>query len=327
MAEELPQANFSHTRFIFEGFPELYKYRRLLFLPFSLIYMLTIFGNSLIVIVIKNGQNLHSPMYLLMSSLAIVNIIVPTVIVPNMLLGFLFDWNEISLEGCLTQMFLTHFFSSVESTVLLAMALDRLVAICNPLRYVEIVNTAALVKFVALTLIRSGLIMSILVALARSLTFCSSNIIRHSYCDHMALVSLACGNKDKNDSIGLAVIVVFVGIDISIIAVSYMRILSVVLHAAEAEDRWKAFHTCSTHLLVMMSFYLVGSVTFLSHNIGIDIATDINTFLGILYIIFPATVNPIIYGVRTKEIRNAILKIFKVSSNKVININVSAVKV
>ncbi|KPP56364.1 hypothetical protein Z043_126027, partial [Scleropages formosus] len=118
MAEELPQANFSHTRFIFEGFPELYKYRRLLFLPFSLIYMLTIFGNSLIVIVIKK------------------------------------------------------------------------VAICNPLRYVEIVNTAALVKFVALTLIRSGLIMSILVALARSLTFCSSNIIRHSYCGHMALVSL-----------------------------------------------------------------------------------------------------------------------------------------
>ncbi|XP_029111371.1 olfactory receptor 51E2-like [Scleropages formosus] len=298
-----------YTRFIFVGFPELYKYRRLLFLPFSSFYILALFGNLLIVIVIKKSEfNLHSPMYLLMSSLAIVNIIVPTVIVPNenvcVCVCFLFDWNEISLEGCLTQMFLTRFFSSVESTVLLAMALDRLVAICNPLRYVEIVNTAALVKFVALTLIRSGLIMSILVALARSLTFCSSNIIRHSYCGHMALVSLACGNKDKNDSIGLAVIVVFVGIDISIIAVSYMRILSVVLHAAEVEDRWKAFHTCSTHLLVIMSFYLVGSVTFLSHNIGIDIATDINTFLGILYIIFPATVNPITYGVWTKEIRN-----------------------
>uniref|UniRef100_A0A8C9STR1 Odorant receptor, family 55, subfamily E, member 1 n=1 Tax=Scleropages formosus TaxID=113540 RepID=A0A8C9STR1_SCLFO len=278
------------------------KWKQLLFIPFFLLFVMSVTANSMIIFIILSHRALHSPMYLLICVMAFVDLVIAISFVPNMLLNLLFNWNHISLMGCLVQMFCIHFFTS--STVLLAMALDRLVAICNPLRYVEIVNTAALVKFVALTLIRSGLIMSILVALARSLTFCSSNIIRHSYCDHMALVSLACGNKDKNDSIGLAVIVVFVGIDISIIAVSYMRILSVVLHAAEVEDRWKAFHTCSTHLLVIMSFYLVGSVTFLSHNIGIDIATDINTFLGILYIIFPATVNPITYGVWTKEIRN-----------------------
>ncbi|MFT7819464.1 olfactory receptor 52K1-like [Arapaima gigas] len=317
MAEELHETNFSHARFIFVGFPELYKYRRFLFFPFFTIYLM----------VIRNGNNFHSPMYILIASLAVVNIIVPTVIVPNMLLGFLFDWNEVSLEACLTQMFLTHFFSSVESTILLAMALDRMVAICNPLHYVEIMSTTAAGKFVVLTLIRSGLIISILVALANSLRYCRSNIINHCYCDHMALVSLACGNKDKNDGIGLAVIVVFVGIDISIIAFSYVRILSVVLQTMAGKDRWKAFHTCGSHLLAMMSFYMVGSITFLSHNMGIDIATDANTFLGILYIIFPATVNPIIYGVRTKEIRNAFQKMFKVRPNKVVTVNVSVMSV
>ncbi|KAJ8371470.1 hypothetical protein AAFF_G00310420 [Aldrovandia affinis] len=128
-----------------------------------------------------------------------------------MLLSFLFDWNEISLEGCLTQMFITHFFSSLESTILLAMAVDRLIAICSPLRYSEIVGVSFFVKMVLFMLIRSGTIMSVLVALARSLMFCRSNVIKHSYCDHMALVSLACDSTVKNQAMGLVVIISFVG--------------------------------------------------------------------------------------------------------------------
>ncbi len=295
--------------------------------PFFLSYILVVVGNTLLLSVIRNTESLHSPMYLLVSALTVVDIIVPTAIIPAMLLGFLFDLNEISLTGCLTQMFVTHFFSSVESTILLAMALDRFVAICKPLHYTEIMNSTMFLKVLFFTLIRSGTIMFALVALAAPLSFCESNVIHHCYCDHMALVSLACDSISKNNAMGLVVIICFVGIDISVIFFSYVKILHVVFGAAAEEDRWKAFHTCGTHLIVMMCFYFVGSITFLSRNLNIPIPVDVNTFLGVMYIVFPASVNPMIYGVRTKEIRNALSKMFKTNINRISVVKVSMIKI
>ncbi|XP_071772388.1 olfactory receptor 51E2-like [Centroberyx gerrardi] len=327
MLEASEGRNFSHSRFVFLGFPELQRHRRLLSLPAAASYLSVLVGNSLLVFVIRSVASLHGPMYVLISGLCVVDVVVATAIVPNMLLSLLFDRDEISLAGCLAQMFFTHFLSSVESTLLLAMALDRYVAICHPLRYGEIINSSMFLKLALFTLVRSGSIMLTLVGLAGSLPFCGSNVIRHCYCDHMALVSLACGSTDRNDAVGLAVIVCFVGVDISLIVFSYVKILSVVLRAAAGEDRWKAFHTCGTHLIVMMSFYLVGSVTFLSRSLDIPIPTDVNTFMGLMYILFPATVNPIIYGVRTREIRNGFFKMFKIRANKIITVKVSTIKV
>uniref|UniRef100_A0A3Q1H073 Olfactory receptor n=1 Tax=Anabas testudineus TaxID=64144 RepID=A0A3Q1H073_ANATE len=310
--------NFSHTSFVFRGFPELQNLHRLLAFPFSASYLTVLLGNSLLVYVISSVESLHSPMYLLICTLCVVDILVVTAILPNMLLNLLFGWDEISLAGCLTQMFFTHFLSSVESTLLLAMAVDRYVAICLPLRYTEIINSSTSVKLLLFTLVRSVSIMATLVSLADSLQFCGSNVIQHFYCDHMALVSLACDSTDKSNAAGLAVIVCFVGVDIPLIFLSYMKILSVVLRAAAAgEDRLKAFHTCSTHLMVIMCFYLVGSLTFLSHNLNIPIPTGVNTLMGLMYILFPATVNPIIYGVRTKEIQNGFFRIFNLKPKKI----------
>lgn len=322
MTEEFQGANFTHTKFIFVGFPETFGFRHLYLLLFVLSYILLLVGNSLILFVIKNTKTLHNPMYILVSALAVVNIVVPTAIVPAMLLSLLFDINEITLVGCLVQMFFIHFFSSVESTILLAMALDRFVAICNPLRYTAIMNSTMFVKLLLFTLIRSGTIMCTLVGLASSLSFCGSNIIYHCYCDHMALVSLSCSSTTKNTAVGVAVIIFFVGIDISAIFISYVKILYVVLRAAAGEQRSKAIHTSGTHLIVMMSFYFIGSVTFLSRNLHISIPVDVNTFLGVTYILFPACINPIIYGVRTKEIKNALLKICKMHVNRILTVKV-----
>ncbi|KAM9852901.1 olfactory receptor 52L1 [Aulostomus maculatus] len=302
--------NFSHSSFTFRGFPALQTLRWLLALPLAISYVSALLGNSLLVYVICSVERLHSPMYLLICMLCVVDVVAVTAIIPSTLLSLLSDWDQISLAGCLTQMFVTHFLSSMESTLLLAMALDRYVAICWPLRYTELINSSMFVKLLVFTLVRSGSIMATLVGLAGSLQFCGSNIIQHCYCDHMALVSLACNSTDRSSVAGLAVIVCFVGVDIPLIFFSYMKILSVVLRAAGGDDRWKAFHKCGTHLIVMMCFYLVGSVTFLSRNLNIHIPTDVNTFMGLMYILFPATFNPIIYGVRTTEIRNGLYRLF-----------------
>ncbi|MBN3297257.1 olfactory receptor 52Z1P-like [Amia ocellicauda] len=326
MAEEFQGSNVSHTKFVFMGFPELYRYRRLLFLPFFIIYVVVLVGNSLILFVIKTCASLHSPMYILISGMAVIDIIVPTAIIPNMLLSLLFDWNEISLQGCLSQMFFVHLISSFESTILLAMALDRFTAICNPLRYTEIMNSTAFIKLSIFSLIRSGSLMSSLIGLAHPLSFCGSNIIKQCYCEHMALVTLACGNIAKNNAMGLVVAYSIVGFDISVIAFSYIRILNAVLRAATVKERRKAFHTCGTHLIVMLFFYLSGSVTFLAYRLKINIPTDTHTFLGIMYLVFPAGVNPIIYGVRTKEIRNNIVKLFRKRKITVVSSNIATVK-
>uniref|UniRef100_A0A3Q0SYN2 Olfactory receptor n=1 Tax=Amphilophus citrinellus TaxID=61819 RepID=A0A3Q0SYN2_AMPCI len=321
MLEASLSRNISHSTFVLRGFPTLQKHRWLLALPFCTSYLLVLLGNSLLVYVICSVESLHSPMYLFICTLCFVDILAVTTIIPTLLLSLLFNWNEISLAGCLTQMFFTHFLSSVESTLLLAMALDRYVAICKPLRYTEIINSSMLMRLLIFTLVRSISIMATLVGLAGSLQFCGSNTIQHCYCDHMALVSLACDNTNKNSAAGLAVIICFVGVDIPIIFFSYVKILSVVLRSSAAsEDHRKAFHTCGTHLMVMMSFYLVGSVTFLSHNLNIPIPTDINNLMGLMYIFFPATINPIIYGVRTKEIRNGFLRIYKHKAKKILTV-------
>uniref|UniRef100_A0A3Q2PVZ4 Olfactory receptor n=1 Tax=Fundulus heteroclitus TaxID=8078 RepID=A0A3Q2PVZ4_FUNHE len=323
MLEALPRRNFSHTSFQFRCFPELQEHRWILALLFFLCFLSVLLGNSLLVFVIRRVERLHSPMYVLICMLCVVDILVVTTILPNMLLTLLFNRSHISLAGCLIQMFFTHFLSSLESTLLLAMALDRYVAICRPLHYTDVMNSSMFLKLLLFTLVRSVSIMSTLVVLAGSLRFCGSNTIQHCYCDHMALVSLACTSKERNHAAGLAVIICFVGVDIPIIFFSYMKILSVVLQAAAAsEDRRKAFHTCSTHLMVLVCFYLVGTITFLSGGLDIPIATGINTLMGVMYILIPATVNPIIYGIRTKEIRHGLQRLFRLRAKRILSLKV-----
>ncbi|KAM9820294.1 putative olfactory receptor 52L2 [Neosynchiropus ocellatus] len=304
--------NLTHTTFVFDGFPELQGHRHLLALPLTAVYVTALAGNATLLCVVVSAERLHAPMYLLIGLLCVVDIAGASAIVPSTVLALLFDQNRISLAGCLAQMFVTHFLSSVESTLLLAMALDRYVAVCRPLRYAEIMDSSVWLKLLLFTVLRSSAIIGTLVGLAASLQFCGSNVLQHCYCDHMALVGLACGDTRSSRAAGLAVIVCFVGVDIPLIFYSYLRILSEVLRASGGEERWKAFHTCGTHLMVMMTFYLVGSVTFLSHNLNIPIPTDANTFLALMYILVPATINPVIYGVRTAEIRNGFYALFKV---------------
>ncbi|XP_041116070.1 olfactory receptor 52D1-like [Polyodon spathula] len=309
--QEKPVGNHSYTDFIFAGFPGFSEYKPYLFIPFFFMFLVAVVGNAVIIFVIKTQPNLHSPMYLLIFAIAIVDLSLPMTFVPNMLLNLVLNLNGISLGGCLAQMFSVHLICSFESTILLVMAWDRYVAICNPLRYNDYINSSTFYKLSVAFLIRSGLLISLIVILASTLSFCFSNVIEHFYCEHMALVGLACGETTKNSIMGLVAIFFMPGVDLLCICYSYINIFFAVLKSASGKARQKAVHTCGTHLIVIFVTYLLSMCSYLAYRIRNSMAPDTHILISVLYLLFPCCFNPIIYGVRTKEIREHILKMVK----------------
>nr|XP_006628029.1 PREDICTED: olfactory receptor 52K1-like [Lepisosteus oculatus] len=305
------EGNTSHTDFIFKGFPGFFQHRRFLSIPFLIMFVVATVGNSVLISVLKRGSGLQSPMYILIGALAVVDLTLPVLFVPKMLLNFLFDWNSISLPGCLVQMFFIHMLASLESAILLVMAIDRYVAICNPLRYNDYINMSTFLKVSIAVVIRNGLFISLIVIQAGSLSFCLSNVIEHCYCEHMVLVNLACGNTTQNSIIGLLAIICILGSDLMFICYSYCTIFCTVLKAASGKSRQKAVHTCGTHLIVILLSYSLAIGSFLVYRFRDVVSPDVHNLMSVMYVIFPSCFNPVIYGVRTKEIREEILKTVK----------------
>ncbi|XP_060682986.1 olfactory receptor 52D1-like [Hemiscyllium ocellatum] len=296
-----------YIEFILLGFPGFEGSEGLLCAPLLLVYLTTLIANSAIVLVIAPDPSVHRPMHLLICCLSVVDIIVSSIVVPKMLLSFLFDLKAVSLAGCLAQMFLVHFWSSAESTLLLAMAVDRYVAICNPLRYTAIMTGSALLKLAMFALVRSGLAVTTLVILASPLPFCRTNLIPHCYCEHMALVKLACADTGLNSTLGLVFALTIIGFDSVCVLLSYCRIVYTVLKITSAESRRKLFHTCCTHLLVISFCYFTALFSFLTYRVG-QVSVGIRVLLSVMYLILPPMANPIIYGMRIREIRERLLK-------------------
>uniref|UniRef100_W5NNS3 Olfactory receptor 52L1-like n=2 Tax=Lepisosteus oculatus TaxID=7918 RepID=W5NNS3_LEPOC len=308
---EYRPGNVSHTNFVFVGFSALKENRRFLFIPFFLMFLLSLVANSVLIFVIITHRTLHTPMHVLISCIACVDLIWPIVITPKMLLSFLLDWNEISLLGCLSQMFFVNFIGGLQSSILMGMALDRYVAICNPLRYNDYVNRSSFFKLFTVVILRNLIFNVIVVILAGSHFFCLSNVIDHCFCEHMALVNLACGSTTKNSVAGLVASFCITSVDCLCIIVSYVRIFWAVFKTASVKSCQKAIHTCGTHLIVISVSYICAMTAFLTYRIENSMTSNIRVFISIMYILFPGCFNPIIYGIRTKEIREQILKMYK----------------
>ncbi|MBN3297282.1 olfactory receptor 52E8-like [Amia ocellicauda] len=301
----------SHTEFLLLGFHGLGGYRQFLFIPFFLIGVLSFVGNAALIITIKTGSSLHSPMYVLICINACVDLTLPVIFVPKMLLSFLFDLSGISLLGCLFQMFFIHFVGSFQSTVLLGMALDRYVAICIPLHYNDYINRSTFCKFSAVVTLRNMFFVLLVVVLASHLSFCSSNIIDDCFCQHMALVSLGCGNTSKNSIIGLLAVFSITVIDAGLIVISYIKIFCDIFKTHSGKSREKAIHTCGTHLIVTGVSFSFTMSALLSYRFKSSLPPNIHNLISIMYLLFPGTFHPIIYGIRTKAIREQMLNLFQ----------------
>ncbi|XP_004565108.1 olfactory receptor 52K1-like [Maylandia zebra] len=300
----------SHKYFFLDGFSELGELRPFLFIPFSFMFVVSLFANSLLVYVIVSQRSLHSPMYILIASMACIDLSLPVFFVPHMLLSFLFDWRGISLIGCLVQMYFIHLLGAFQSTLLLWMALDRYFAICTPLHYQEQMALARFLKFVIPFSIRNMFAVLVVVSLAGKLPFCLRNVINHCFCEHMALVELACGSTTINSLVGLISVFSVPVTDFFLITASYTVIFSSVLSSGKSSA--KALHTCVTHIVVMTVSLTIILTAFLSYRIRNSLPAAIRIFFSILYLFFPSCFNPIIYGIRTKEIRQHILNTLRV---------------
>uniref|UniRef100_A0A671W607 Olfactory receptor 52K1-like n=2 Tax=Sparus aurata TaxID=8175 RepID=A0A671W607_SPAAU len=297
----------SHKHFILDGFSELGELRPVLFIPFFIMFIMSLSANSLLLYVVISQRSLHFPMCILMAGMAFVDLSYPLFFVPNMLLSFLFDWRGISLTGCLVQMHFIHFIASFHSTFLVWMALDRYFAICTPLYYHEHMALPKFLKFIIPLLVRNVLLVTLFVSLAGTLSFCAGNVMNHCFCEHMALVELACGSTAINNLVGLLTIFLNPVADFLFITASYVVIFSSVLKSGRSGV--KALHTCITHIVVMIVSLTVALVALLSYRIRNGLPAGVRVFCSIMYLLLPSCFNPIIYGIRTTEIRQHILKV------------------
>ncbi|XP_074534778.1 olfactory receptor 52E8-like [Halichoeres trimaculatus] len=300
--------NFSsHKHFILDGFSELGALRPVLFVPFFIMFVLSLLANSLLLYVIISQRSLHSPMYILIAGMACVDLSLPLFFCPNMLLSFLFDWRGISLIGCLVQMHFIHLLGAFQSTLLVWMALDRYFAICTPLYYHERMALPGFLKFIIPLVIRNMFMISLIVALAGRLPFCHGNVIDHCFCEHMALVGLACGSTSVNSLVGLISVFLIPVADFIFITTSYVVIFTSVLSSGKSGV--KALHTCVTHIVVITVSLTIILIAFLSYRIRNGLPAGVRVFFSTMYLLFPSCFNPIIYGVRTSEIRQHIMRI------------------
>uniref|UniRef100_A0A8C0IY94 G-protein coupled receptors family 1 profile domain-containing protein n=1 Tax=Chelonoidis abingdonii TaxID=106734 RepID=A0A8C0IY94_CHEAB len=300
--------NFTHSdpsSFILTGIPGLEAAHIWISIPFSTFYIISLFGNFTLLCVVGKEQTLHKQMYLLLCMLALTDIATPTFVVPKALGIFWFNLKGITMAGCLTQMFFLHMVSVMHSAVLVTMAFDRYVAICNPLRYVTILSNAQIAKLGLVGLIRSVLF---ILPLPFRQPFCASRIILHTQCEHIAVVKMVCGDITVTRIYGWVLMFVVMGFDLTLITLSYGLIISAVLRISSKNAHQKAFNTCTAHICVMLIYYTPSLFSNLTYQFGQGIASHIHVILVDLYLLIPPMLNPIIYGVKTKELRDKVGK-------------------
>uniref|UniRef100_A0A8D0G7W5 Olfactory receptor n=1 Tax=Sphenodon punctatus TaxID=8508 RepID=A0A8D0G7W5_SPHPU len=299
------------TTFILSGIPGMEEAYVWISLTLFFMYLIAMVGNCGLLYLIRIEDALHRPMYYFLPMLCINDIVATTAVIPKAMCIFWLKLKEINFSSCLVQMYIIHTLTGMESGILMLMALDRFFAICCPLRYVTILTNPLIAKMGLATFIRGALLMLPFLFLAKRLSFCRTNIIENTYCDHMSVVKVACSSVRIYAIYGLTIASLLGDLDILCISVSYTLILKAVVSLSSKDARNKAFSTCTAHVCAIMITYVPAFFTFFAHRFGGHrITPHIHIIISNVYLLLPPMLNPIVYGVKTKQIRESVLSLF-----------------
>ncbi|XP_042547705.1 olfactory receptor 2D3 [Dipodomys spectabilis] len=303
----------SVDEFIFLGLSEDVQTQILLFIFFLIIYLLTILGNLLIIILIFVDSQLHTPMYFFLRNLSFADLCLSTSIVPQVLIHFLVKKKTISFGGCMTQIIVFLLVGCTECALLAVMSYDCYVAVCKPLHYFTIM-TQQLCLQLAIGSWASGALVSLVdTSFTFHLPYRGENKINHYFCELPVLLKLASADTYSTEMAIFAMGVVILLAPVSLILVSYWNIISTVIHMQSGEGKFKAFSTCSSHLIVVVLFYGSGIFTYMRPNSKTTKKRD--KMISVFYAVVTPMLNPIIYSLRNKDVKGALRKLARRKSS------------
>ncbi|XP_069827965.1 olfactory receptor 51E1-like [Dendropsophus ebraccatus] len=304
------QPNCSHIgHFLLSGIPYLEDFNLWLGILLISMYIVAVMGNSSILYIIRVDQELHEPMYIFLFMLSVVDLLIATTTMPKMLGIFWRDNKEIPFGNCLTQMFFIHFLSTLESGILVAMAVDRYVAICHPLRYSSILTNERIFKMSILIVGRGILYMVPIPLIINRFLKWKDNVLSHSYCLHQEVMKLACEDITVNIIYGLFINILGMGIDSLFISISYLLIIKTV-HGLVEDASMKAFSTCTAHICAVLIYYIPIIGISVVHRFKNPTAPNLHILFGNVYLLVSPVINPLIYGIKTKQIHVGFKKVY-----------------
>ncbi|ELR60862.1 Olfactory receptor 10J4, partial [Bos mutus] len=303
----MPRPNFTAVaEFTFEGFSIFgWQPRLILFVVFLVLYLLTLASNAIILTVICLNHQLHTPMYFFLSVLSISETCYTVAIIPRMLFSLLSPQHAISIPDCATQLFFYLTFGVNNCFLLTAMGYDRYVAICNPLRYSVIMGKKTCIQLAGGSWSIGLSTATIQVSSVFSLPFCDASVISHFFCDIRPLMKLACADITIKELTTLLISLCVLVLPMVLIFISYVLIVCTILKMASAEGRKKAFATCASHLTVVIVHYGCTSFIYLKPKSQNSLQ---DRLISVTYTVITPLLNPVVYSLRNKEVKDALLR-------------------
>ncbi|XP_004479224.1 olfactory receptor 13A1-like [Dasypus novemcinctus] len=294
--------------FILQGFSEHPELRLPLLGCFLSLYAVALMGNTLIIATITCSPTLHRPMYIFLFNLATMDIISTSSVIPKVLLGLASEENTISFQGCMAQLFFLVWSASSELLLLTVMAYDRYVAICRPLHYGTLMSLQLCVALAAAVWAVCALNSSINTGLMAQLSFCGPNVIAHFFCEIPPLLLLSCSSTHLSSIMTLLADTFYGFINFLLTLLSYSCIIASILRIHSAKGKWRAFSTCSSHLIVVSIYYSAAFCAYISPASSYN--PERSKLAGVLYTALSPTLNPLIYTLRNKDVKEALGKLF-----------------